>query len=195
MRKETADVERGAGVFASIITSLVVKVRERGGDGANFHFLVKPEAESTLDQIAELIVRAGRPTNSFCLDKRKDGWTLLENVQRRLTSANIDVVSFLNGNENYINGEEMVRRARMELDANYGQEDAEWLFENLGAGIPFELRKFYLVFPGTVWQDTGGGRLVPCLRWGDGQGQWIFGFLRLDDVFWLSSGRLIIPRK
>src|SRR3989338_10507910 len=84
--------------------------------------------------------RFGVVTSTFKRDMRKEGWTLSENVSRRLNSA-IDGISFLKKGENYINGEEMVRRARTELDANYGQEDAEWLLEHQDQ-IPTEFRKF-----------------------------------------------------
>ena len=63
----------------------------------------------------ETVIKAVEP--SFRHDKCKDGWTLSENVSRRLTSVKIDGVSFLKKGESYINGEEMVRRARTEFNA------------------------------------------------------------------------------
>ena len=126
---------------------------------------------------------------NFRFDKRKDGWTLLENSPRHISSA-ITGISFLKG-ENSINGEEMVRRARTEFNANYGQEDAEWLLENQDK-IPAELRKYFLVFPGTIWRRRLGDRFVPCLDWFGGR--WFLVFSWLDDV-WFSIGRLVVPRK
>lgn len=76
----------------------------------------------------------------------------------------VDAVSFLKGAETSVNGEEMVRRARVELNANYGQEDAEWLLDNQDK-IPAEFRKFYLVFPGIVWRIVDDFRCVPYLGW------------------------------
>ncbi len=135
--------------------------------------------------------RFGLVAGTFRRDMRKEGWTLLENVPHRLASAKIGAVSFLKGSESYINGEEMVIRARTEFGANYGQEDAEWLLEHQ-AEIPVDLQKYYLVFPGTVWQDSRGVRDVPYLDWnGD---QWILNFNWLDDDF-RSSGRLVRPRR
>ena len=61
--------------------------------------------------------RFGLVSGNFKYDKRNDGWTLSENVSRRLTSVKIDGVSFLKKGESYINGEEMVRRARTEFNA------------------------------------------------------------------------------
>ena len=65
-KKETAEVERGAGVFAAIVTALVTKVSDKGGDiGADFHFLAKPEGDLVLDQMADLLVRAGQAVRNI----------------------------------------------------------------------------------------------------------------------------------
>jgi hypothetical protein len=129
-------------------------------------------------------------SGTFRRDMRKEGWTLLENVPRRLNSA-IDGISFLKGSEKYINGEEVVRRARTGLDANYGQEDAEWLLDNRNM-IPAELRKYYLVFPGTIWRGSTGGRCFPCLNWNGFR--WCLSFGGLGDD-WSFSDRLGCGRK
>ena len=129
-------------------------------------------------------------TGSFKRDMRKEGWTLLENAPRRLSSA-INEVSFLKNGESSISGEEMVRRARVELNANYGQEDAEWLLKHQDK-IPAELRKLYLVFPATVWQDRYDDRYVPYLSWYDDRS--ILDFRWLDGGFY-SNDRLVRPRR
>lgn len=106
-------------------------------------------------------------SGNFRYDKQKDGWTLLENAPRRI-SGSVAGIPFHKDGEDRVNGEEMVRRARVELDANCGQEDAEWLKKNQDK-IPAELRKFILVFTATVWRSPDGCRCVPCLDWrGDG---------------------------
>ena len=128
----------------------------------------------------------------FANDKTKDGWKLLENTSRRISSINdLELVSFLKQKESSINGEEMVRRARIELDANYGQEDAEWLLEHQNE-IPAEFRKYYIAFTGTIWRDSGVDRSVPYLFWYGRR--WFLRFSRLD-CDWLSFDRLIRPRK
>lgn len=128
----------------------------------------------------------------FVNDKTKDGWILLEHASRRITSAqNLELVSFLKRGENSIGGEEMVRRARVELDANYGQEDAEWLLDHQDE-IPVEFRKYYLVFTGTVWRDSLGRRLVPYLVWDGGGWCLRFGWLAFG---WRSDDRLVRLRK
>ena len=127
-------------------------------------------------------------TGNFKRDMRKEGWTLLENIPRRISSI-IDAIPFLK-NESTVNGDVMAMRA-VELDANYGQEDAEWLLDNQDK-IPAELRKFYLVFPATNWRDLDGFRYVPFLFWG--YGRWFLSFYWLDYGFF-SDVRLVRPRK
>jgi len=127
-------------------------------------------------------------TGNFKYDKRNDGWTLLENTPCRISSI-IEAVQFLK-NESLVKGEVMATRAIL-LDANYGQEDAEWLLEHQKM-ISVELRSYYLVFPATKWRGLGGGRSVPCLFWrGD---RWVLGFGWLGGDF-RSGGRLVRPRK
>ena len=132
-----------------------------------------------------------KPSGSFVRDMRKEGWKLLENTPRRIASADIEAVPFLKDGESLIGGEELILRARGELDANYGQEDADWLVKNQSK-IPEGLRPFYLVFTGTIWEASGGSRDVAYLRF-DGR-QWILRFDWLDDGF-RSRDRLPRPRK
>ena len=134
--------------------------------------------------------RFGLVAGNFKHDMQKDGWTLLENTPRRLSSA-ITGISFLKEGETRINGEEMARRARFDLDADYGQEDAEWLLENQDK-IPVELQKFYLIFPATKWLGADGNRYVPYLYWSGGR--WVLDFSWLDSGFY-SYSRLVRPRE
>src|SRR3989344_4142449 len=127
-------------------------------------------------------------TGTFKRDMRKEGWTLLENAPRRISSI-IDAVPFLK-NKNSVKGDLMATRA-VELDANYGQEDAEWLLEHQDM-IPVELRSYYLVFPATKWRGLDSRRYVPCLYW-DGD-RWVLDFHWLDDDFY-SDVCLVRPRK
>ena len=140
----------------------------------------------------ETVVGGRVSTPIFANDKTKDGWKLIENISRKITSANdLELVSFLKEKESSINGEEIVRRARVELDANYGQEDAEWLLEHQDE-IPAEFQQYYLVFTGTIWQGSVGGRGVPFLYW-SGE-RWCLDFDWLGSG-WSSSGRLVRLRK
>ena len=125
-------------------------------------------------------------------DMRKEGWKLLEHTMRCITSAaDLEAVSFLRGREDYTNGEEMVRRARTELDTNYSQEDAEFLLDHQNE-IPTELRPYLLVFTATIWEDSDGHRLIPCIHW-NGE-RWGLRFDWLDGDFG-SRYRLVRPRK
>lgn len=130
---------------------------------------------------------------AFVYNKTKDGWTLIENTPRRITSVrDLELVTFLKNGEVSVKGEEMVHRARVEFDANYGQEDAEYVLEH-EVEIPKEFRPYYLVFPGTVWQDSHGNRYVSCLDWRGGR--WILFFNWLRARLWFSVDRLVRPRK
>ena len=76
--------------------------------------------------------------------------------------------------------------------ANMGQLDLEYLLDHQEV-IPTEWRgKYYLVAPGTVWQDSDGDLCVPYLDWDEDQ--WILNFdWRRSD--WNGDVRLIRPRK
>lgn len=132
------------------------------------------------------------PEGTFSHDMRKEGWTLLENTSRRLNSVSgLDLISFLRDGESSANGEEVTHRARIELDANYGQEDAEFLLEHQEE-IPEEFRQFYLVFPATVWRSSHGRHNVSYLYWHRNWWHLGFGWLGSD---WLSHARFVRPRK
>ena len=169
-------------------------VKRKGGDLAAYVEEVVQDGgdQSAFEKLAELIA-VGDHTPAFSRDMRKEGWELVEPGSKRTINSvsNLELVSFLKSGESSINGEEMVRRARKELDANLGQEDAEWLLEHQNE-IPAELRKFYLTFPGTVWRGSGGSRRVPCLDWDGDRWCLFFGWLRSD---WLSGDRALRPRK
>ena len=80
----------------------------------------------------------------------------------------------------------MVSRG-VELKANLGQCQAEWLLKNQQL-IPTELRGKTLVFPGTIWQDFDGYRHVACLGFvGE---RWVLLFLWLGRSF-LGDCRLV----
>lgn len=128
-------------------------------------------------------------TGNFKYDKRKDGWTLLENQPRRISST-IEAVPFLKNGEGSVDGEVIATRA-IKLDANYGQEDAEWLLEHQDM-IPVELRNFYLVFPATKWRNPDGSRGVPYLGWSGDRWRLNFIWLVLD---FFDDVRLVRPRK
>ena len=135
------------------------------------------------------IIDRGSP---FVFDKRKDGWELIEDVIfSPFDVPKMELVSFLEQGENRINGKEMVRRARTELNANLGQRHAEYLLEHQSE-IPKEFQKFYLVFMGTIWRGPSGDRVVTYLLW-DGE-RWCLHFDWLGHG-WGSDGRLLRLRE
>lgn len=117
--------------------------------------------------ILDLFARLSKPKLIFQHNKSEDGWELLEDVgfTPALTSpAQLELVSFLEDNESYVNGETMLQRARGKLNANLGQQHAEWLLEHQ-VEIPEEFKEHYLAFTGTVWHRPHGRRHVPCDGW------------------------------
>lgn len=115
------------------------------------------------------VVELTKTKSVFQYDKTKDNFKLIEDVGfiPPLTSPrNIESIPFLNDEESYITGDEMDERAK-ELEANLGQQHAEYLLEHQ-SDIPEKFRNYYLVFPGTKWRNPGGRRGVPCLDWDDG---------------------------
>ena len=102
--------------------------------------------------------------SAFKYDKTKDGWTLVEtNKPLVMNFKKLELVSFLKDKEESITGEEMRKRA-VELKANLGQVEAEWLEEHQDK-IPESWRNSYLVLPATLWRDSGGHLRVPYLYW------------------------------
>lgn len=125
--------------------------------------------------------------SAFLRDMKKEGWTLVEDVfNEPLQVAQLKLVSFLKPDENYIEGEEMKKRAEKK-NAALGQRQAEYLLEHQEE-IPSEWRNYYLVFPGTIWRYRHGYLDVPCLRW-YGVG-WDLDFFRLGHG-WDDCGRLL----
>ena len=140
----------------------------------------------------EAIPASGISAPPFTHDKTKDGWKLLEcGPARTLTDKGFEVVEFLDRGESSVKGNVMAKRAT-HLNANLGQHDAEYLFENQHL-IPTEYRgKYYLVFPGSKWRSADGDVNVPFLRWAGAR--WCLRFLWLGIGF-RDGGRLVRSRK
>lgn len=131
-----------------------------------------------------------KTTSTFRYDKRKDGWKLVENVELGDGELTLQFDEFLKEGEDYVKGTIMMDRAKG-MGNLAGQLHAERMLEQQ-ENIPKELRKFYLVFTGTVWRDPDGDLFVPYLYWyGD---EWILNFYWLDNGFY-SYGRLARLRK
>jgi len=114
----------------------------------------------------------------------KKGWKQLEDVEPVLPGmgGNVEYVSFLTGEEEFVSIEQLKRRAII-MRANLGQSDAQWLVDRqeMLSECPEDVR--YLLFPGTVWEHLNDGRLCPYLyRTGKKEKEWdIY-------VFWMDFG-------
>ena len=116
-----------------------------------------------------------------------EGWKIIEDIPASLDFEvkDLKLIEFLDEGESYINGEELRKRAK-ELKANLGIKDCEFVLENQSE-IPEELRKYFLVFSGTVLRSPGGNLQVAYLCWlGDcwvldfrWLGYYFLGFVRL----------------
>lgn len=133
----------------------------------------------------------------FKYDRTADGWKFLEDMEFDGNLFVPDIVEFLKPGglmksaESWVSGDTMQARAK-ELNANLGQRHAEYLLEHQEL-IPKEWQgKYFLVFPGTVWQDSDGGQRVPCLRWSGGGWYPRFDWLGRN---WSGNARLVSLRK
>ena len=127
---------------------------------------------------------------NFKYDKRNDGWRLMEDCGFNPALASVtdlELVLFLKDGESRVNGETMANRAK-ELKGNLGQKHAEYSLEHQKE-IPKEFRKYFLVFPGTIWRHSDGHRNVPYLSW-DGDG-WYLHWRWLDHGNWNDNDRLL----
>lgn len=174
--KKTSEVESGAGVFAAIVTSLVTKVREKGGDiGADFHRLAKPEGASVLDKITDLIIQAGQAARNSFKVVVDYGLSLADMIAAgKYDFANSDI----NADNFPIQGSgqqdvvvELVHFGR-DIESNdvLRELDTRGLRPAIlpellafGTAYPEKQREFPIIVLGSVWQDRGGRRDVACL--------------------------------
>ena len=125
------------------------------------------------------------PQIDLIYDKRKYGWTLLEDAPL-VGTPTLELVEFLRDNESYVKGEVMLSRAK-ELGGMAGQSHAERMLA-CASQIPESWRGLYLVFPGTVWQSASGLRCVPYLYWyGD---KWLLYWTWLGND-WAGDDRIV----
>ncbi len=131
------------------------------------------------------------PAQPFTRDMKQEfGWGLISDIMYKEAEVKLELCEFLEPGETSVRGKIMAERA-VKLGANLGQKHAETLLKNQHL-IPKEWRRFYLIFPGTVWQDSNGNRHVPYLNWSGKR--WHLNFYWLEDD-WNSRDRLLSPRK
>ena len=123
----------------------------------------------------------------FEYDKRKDGWTLLEEGQLDKKQETLEIISFLENGESYVTGTLMRKRA-IKMGGLVGQHHAEQILKQV-SDIPDEWKKWYLVFPGTTWRNPDGDVCVPYLFfYGD---EWVLDFRRVGNDGWNVYDRVV----
>lgn len=141
---------------------------------------LKPESESVTIQIS----------NNNPLQPPYDGWELVEDAATPVGTLELELAEFLKQGEDHIKGDVMRERAK-KSGPMLGERHARAMLEKQER-IPETWRKFYLVFPGTVWRGRGGSLSVPCLGWHGGRWCLYFRWLECD---WSSCGRFVSLRK
>jgi len=202
-KKKVSEIVSGAGFAADFWTRLDKAIRARGGDDEDVYRIGTKEGEHLIEEIADLIVSAGRPQQIFpvtvnydltveeMIEAGKYDWKnpdiTSDNfpVTRRGTSeVEIHLVHF----DRVIETEEVLR----ELD-KMGLRPAE-LPEllALGAGSPDLQRQFPIIALGSVFRRSHGHRHAPVL-WG-GSGRRYLGLHWLGDR-WNAYDRFAAVRK
>lgn len=137
-----------------------------------------------------LIIEGEFPRPHFKRNMSKEkGWTLESDVGFNPVISSVDDlerVKFLNYDEHSILCAELEKRAK-KMKANFGQQHAEWLLEHQNQ-IPESWRGTYIVFPGTVWHDSGSDSRLPYLLWYGGR--WCLHFRWLGGR--VSSGGRVV---
>jgi len=123
------------------------------------------------------------------IDRDMTGWTCVEPVEAEEAEFEPTLHEFLREGENFIDGEEMVKRAK-EQGILTGLRHAEAMLRNQEK-IPVEWRKYYLVFS-EVWRSPDGDRYAWSLYWDDGR--WCLSYDWLERGF-RSHYRLVASRK
>ncbi len=168
--------------------ALVESVHEAGGDDDDARRVFGDELlKKRLGLLVMGKLKLGQfPSEIQAADLIPEGWTVVEDVEpSKFNVSDLEFVSFLEGEEQSVTGEEMRKRA-VTLQGNLGLCDGKRMIACQNE-IPEDLRSKYIVLPGTVLRYSVGFLLVPCLLWfGD---RWILGFRWLV-CDWFSLGRL-----
>lgn len=125
-------------------------------------------------------------------DKIQDGWFAVKYAETRIgliDGAEIKAVTFLRKHEKYIDSDTMLDRAQYEFDLAFGLEDARCV-HHYQKNIPEKLRRYRLIFPGTIWRGKDG-RYISSLAWKKRAKEWTLEFIRCDNQIHSSNERLI----
>ncbi|MDP2910681.1 MAG: hypothetical protein Q8N58_02775 [bacterium] len=179
----------GAGLVASIFTTFVKKVREKGGTDEDIHRLATPDGEAVLEKIADIIVSSKHQVFKVMVDYAKTLEEMIKDGQYDWVNHDIasdhflvtgtgqkeTEITFFHFNRVISSDNAIVEMAK----AGYLPALVEELL-TLGAAYKELQKQFPIVALGSVWQYPDGDRYVPCLPW-DGRER------RLD-LHWFEDG-------
>ena len=119
------------------------------------------------------------PQAPFVNDKQAEGMELLEDVAEptRISSETIGETQVFGDDEPFMVGDDVVDRVRA-MSPKLGQRHCEHLYAHPEM-IPEAYNRYTLVFAGTLWRDSAGNHLVPCLHRSQGEWKIIFGILEM----------------
>ena len=123
-------------------------------------------------------------------DKASEGMELVEDVTEPefIASENVGEVQIFGDDEPFMVGEDVVERVRG-MSPKLGQRHAEYLLAHTDM-IPEAYNRYTLVFAGTLWRDTAGNHLVPCLHRSQGEWKIMFGILEMGMD---NTDRMAVP--
>jgi len=183
MAKKSSEFLKALGRYFEISKAVLNAVLDQGGTDDDLARILS-DAELRRE-IARLIVaksaKLAFPSLTLAADLIPSGYTVVEDVAPTLKSiGDLDLASFLEPGESYVNGETMRQRAVV-LKANLGLADLKVALADQ-AKISEEAKPFYIVFPGTVLRDPDGRLCVAYLSWG---GDLCVAYLGWDDDRWV----------
>lgn len=162
----------GAGLVASIFTTLVKKVREQGGTDEDIHRLATPDGEKILDEFIKLIVGGTRQTFKVLVDYTKTLAEMIKAGQYDWVNENITQDHFsVHGSGQkeveivlfHFNRDIASEQVIVEMEqAGFRPAKVEELL-SLGASYPDLQKQFPVVALGSVWQGPRVLRYVPFL--------------------------------
>lgn len=163
--------------------ALVESVHEAGGDDDDARRVFGDELlKKRLGLLVMGRLKLGQfPSETQAADLIPEGWAVVEDVEpSEFNISDLEFVSFLEGEEQYVAGEEMRKRS-VALRGNLGLCDAKRLLAGQNE-IPEDIRSKYIVLPGTVLRGSDRYLRVPFLYWHGGR--WILIFFWLDYVWY-----------
>lgn len=187
-RRDTEAVISGAGVFLSLITLLVEKVKEIGGTVEDIYRLVTPEGAEKIKRIASIIVGAGEKIFSLA---QMIALGMYDRVNLDITAENFPVDSTARWDDEtrvfHFDKRMSTDAVRAEMDKEGWKPACIWHLLFVGMKNPEWQRQFPIYALGSVWR-----RLAPCLYGSDGER--VLGLGGVGDD-WLGGCRFLAVRK